>query len=90
MQDVDRVADVEAFPQPAWARRLRVQVKSGSFVPRAECSHGIVRNCRRRWDSGEYPSIGSAELQLAVGLSLHLVSLLVDGAVMATAEHREI
>ena len=39
---------------------------------------------------GQRSSVRSPEPQLAVGLSLHLISLLVHSAVMAPAQHREI
>ena len=90
MQDVDGPAHVEALPQPARTRRLRVQVEPCSLVPGSERPDGIIRDRRRRWGVRQTSSVRSPEPQLSVGLSFHLVPLLVDGAVMAPAEHREI
>ena len=90
VQDVDRPAHVEPLPQPARARRLRIEVKTGRFIPRPERAHGIFWN--RRWtrDHRNRSSVRSLESQLAVGLAFHLVALLVDSAVMTPAEHREV
>ena len=40
--------------------------------------------------SGRSLAVRSPELKLAVGLSIDLVALLVDGAVVPATEHREI
>ena len=90
VQDVDRPAHIERFSQPARARRPRVQVKAGCFVLRSECLDGIVGDRWRRRDIGQTSSVRSPEPQLPVELSFYLISLLVDGAVMAPAEHREV
>ena len=90
VQDVDCIAHVERFPEPARARRPRVQVKTGGFVACSERPDGIVGNRRRRWNIGQRSSVRSPEPQLAVGLSFHLISLFVHGAVMAPAEEREV
>jgi hypothetical protein len=90
IQDVDRPAHVEAFAQPTRARRPRVQAEPGGFVPRSEHVDRIFGDCGRRRDVGQRSSIRSPEPQLAVGLSFDLISLLVDRAVVAPAEHREI
>ena len=65
-------------------------MKAGRFVPRSERPDGIVADQRLRRNIGQRPSVRSPETQLAVGLSFHLISLFVDGAVMAPAEHREV
>src|ERR1700675_3747673 len=44
VQDVDRPAHVERLSQPLWARRPRVQMKSGRLVSRSERLNGIVRD----------------------------------------------
>ena len=90
MQDVDRPAHIERSPQPARARRPRVQVKAGRFVPRSERPDGIVGDRRWRRDIGQGSTIRSPEPELAVGLSFHLISLFVDGAMMQPAEHRQV
>jgi hypothetical protein len=90
VQDIERPAHVERLSQPARARRPRAQVKPSRCVPSSEHPDGIVGNRRRRRDIGQKSSVRSPESQLAVGLSFHLIPLLVDGAVMAPTEHREV
>jgi len=48
MQDVDRVAHVQAFPQPARARRSWVNAQALRDVPFAQGLHRIGGNGRRR------------------------------------------
>ena len=90
MQDVDRPPHVEALPQPARARCPRMQVESCRLVPCSERFDRIAGDHGRNRDVGQRSSIRSPEPQLAVGLPFHLVALLVDRAVMAPAEHREV
>jgi len=90
VQDVDRPPHVEAFAQPGGARRARVQSKANRLVPRLERMDGIVGNRRWKRDVRQRSPVRSPESQLAVGLSFHLVPLLVDGAVMTPTEHREV
>jgi hypothetical protein len=75
VQNVESPAHIERLPHPARARRPRVKVEPGRLVPRSERLDGIVGHRRRRRD---------------VGLSFHLIALLVNGAVMAPTEHREV
>ena len=86
MQDIDRPAHIETLAQPARARRPRVEVQSCFLVLSSERPDGIVGDCWRRRDIGQGSSVRSPEPQLAVGLSFHLISLLVDGAMMAPTE----
>ena len=90
MQDVDHPAHVEALAQPPRARRQRVQVEPCRFIPCSERLDGIGGDCWWRRDIGQRSSVRSPEPQLAVGLSVHLISLLMDGAVVAPTEHREV
>jgi hypothetical protein len=90
MQNVDRIADVEALPQPQRYSGPRVQDKPLGIVQRAQGRHGIIRHPRRRRHIRQYAPIRSAELQLAVRLSMDLVALLVHGAMVPATEHREI
>ena len=90
VQDVDRPARVEALPQPARARRSRVQVEAHRLVSPSERPNGIAGNRGRRWDSRHSSSVRSPEPQLTIEESLDLEALLVDGAMMAPAEHREV
>src|SRR5436309_852081 len=87
MQDVDRPAHVEALPQPARARRPRVALR---VVPRPEGPDRIVRYRRGRRDRGQGSAVWSPERERAIRVSLHLVALLVDRAVVAVAEQREV
>ncbi len=41
-------------------------------------------------DLGQKPAVRAAESKLAVGLSIHLVAVLVNGAVVPSTEHGEI
>ena len=90
MQDVDRPAHVETLSKPAGARRPRVRMKSSRLVPRSERPDGIVGDRRWRRDVGQRFPVRPPKSKLAVGLSFHLIPLLVDRAVMAAAEHREV
>ena len=90
VQDVNRPAHVERLPEPARARRPRVQVKPSRLIPSSERLDWIVGHRWRRRNVRKRSSVGSPESQLAVGLSFHLVSLLVDRPMMAPAEHREV
>ena len=60
------------------------------LVPRAEGLDGIGGDRRGRRHRGQEPPVGAPEAQLAVGLSIHLVALLVDRAVVAATEQREV
>jgi len=53
MQDADRVAHVEPFPQPARHRGPRVQVDPVCLVARTQRVHGIARHRGRRRDLGQ-------------------------------------
>ena len=83
MQDVDRPNHIQALSEPARARRPRVETKSLRVVPCSEGLNRIGRRRRRRRDIGQQPAIGPPEPEHAVGLSLHLVAFLVDGAVVS-------
>ena len=90
MQDVESPAHIERLSQPARARRSRVQMKPCALVPRSERPDEIVGDRRLRRNVGQRSSVRSSEPQLPVGLSFHPIPLLVDGAVMAPTEHREV
>ena len=82
MQDVDRPPHIESLPEPARTRRPRVQVQSLRIVPRAKGLDWIGGHCGRRRHLGQGPPVRPPEPERAVGLSLHLVAFLVDGAVV--------
>ena len=90
MQDVDRPAHVQALPQPARGRGPRVQDKPLRVVPCSQDVHWIAGHSRRRRDLGQKPAVRAAEPQLTVRLSIELVALLVNGAVVPATEHGEI
>jgi hypothetical protein len=90
MQGVDRIADVEALTQPAKARRSHVDSHASRLVL---FPYGLNRVSGNRWSRryvGEDETVWSAESQLAVAQSLDLKSFLMDGAVVATTQYREI
>ena len=90
MQDVDRPANIEALAQPAGHRRSRVNVKALRVVLRAENLDGVGGDRRRRWNCGQERAIRPPEAERPVGLSIDLISLLVNRAVVATTEQGEI
>ena len=90
MQYIDRPADVQALAPPGRHRVPRVNVKPLRVVPRAENRDGIGGHCRRRRDFRQELAVRSPEAERSVGLSIDLIPLLVNGAVVATTEQREI
>src|SRR6267142_1382400 len=90
MQDADGPADLQALPQPARCRSARVQVEPVRFVPRSEHFHGIAAHLRRMRDLGQDLAVWAAESKLAIRLSIELVSLLMDRAMVPAAEQGEI
>src|SRR3989442_14966228 len=86
MKDIDRPARIQALPEPARARRPRVESEALLFVPRPEGLDRIVRyRCRRR-DRGQVPAVRPPERDRAIRVALHLVALLVDRAWVAVEE----
>jgi len=67
-----------------------MQDKPLRIVPRSDDFHGIVGHLVRKRNLGENPPVRTPEVELAVRLSLHLVALFVDRAVVAATEQREI
>src|SRR5439155_760369 len=90
MQDVDRPAHVQALPQPTRCRSPRMQDEPLRLVPPSDGLHGIVGHLVRKRDLGENPPVRTAEPKLAVRLSIELVALLVDRAVVPATEQGEI
>ncbi len=90
MQDVDRPAYIQAFPQPARARRPRVEVERLRGVPRPEGLDRIRGHRDRRRDLGQGLAVRPPERERAVGLSIDLVAFLVDRAVVPATEQREV
>jgi hypothetical protein len=67
-----------------------VQDKPFRIVPPSDDFHGIATHCRWRRDLRQKPAVRSAEAKLAVGLSIDLEALLVNGAVVPATEQGEI
>jgi hypothetical protein len=67
-----------------------VQAKPLCLMLRAERLHGISGYFRRRWDLGQEPTVRATEAKLAVGLSVDLVALLVDAAMVPATEQGEV
>src|SRR5215813_8769316 len=90
MQDADRVPHVQPFSEPTGRRGSRVQADPIRLVQRPDRCHRIAAQLRASRDVGENVSIRAAETKLAIRLSLDLVAVFMDGAVMATTEQSEI
>src|SRR5881296_2330386 len=90
MQDADRVAHVEPFPQPARHRGPRVQVDPVCLVARTQRVHRIARYRGRRRDLGQDLTVRATEAKLAIRLSIELIAFFVNGAVMRATEQGEI
>jgi hypothetical protein len=67
-----------------------MQAKPGCFVPRSKNLDGIARDLASRRNVGHEVAVRTVESQLAVGPSLHLVTVLVHRTVVARAEQGEI
>ena len=67
-----------------------MEVEPVRFVPRSEHFHGIAAYLRRTRNLGEDLAVGAAETKLAVRLSIELITLLVDGAMVTATEQSEI
>ena len=67
-----------------------MQGKSLPIVSRSQDLHCIARYFRRTRDLGQKPAVRATESKLAVGLSLELVALFVDRAVLPATEQGEI
>ena len=67
-----------------------MQDKPLRIVPPSDDFHGIAGHCRWRWDLRQKPAVRAAEAKLAVGPSIELVALFVNGAMVPATEHGEI
>src|SRR5437016_650090 len=90
MQDVDRPAHVQALPHPARGGSPRVQDEPLRIVPRSHDLYRIAGHRGRRRDLGQRPAIRAAKPKLAVRLSIDLVALLVNGAVVPATQQGEV
>ena len=90
MQDVDRIADIQAISRPARHCRPRVQVEPLSVVQREQRVDGIARHHDEQRNVRQWPAVRSPEAELSLSLSLHLITLFVHRAVMAATQQRQI
>ena len=60
------------------------------IVPRSQNLDRIAAQLRRTRNVGQRPAVRAPEPQLAVRLSVEVVALLVDGAVVAATQKREV
>jgi len=90
MQHIDGPAHIQALPEPTRGRGPRVQAVSLRVVPRSEDLDGIAEHLRRSRDLGQEPAVGATELELAIRLSIELVALFVDRAMVPATEQGEV
>src|SRR5215813_12934614 len=90
MQDADGIAEVQAFSQPLRCRGPRVEVQAICFIPRADHRHWIAPQLWTTWNVGDDLAVRPTEAKLAIGLSLDVITLLVNGAMVATTEQGEV
>jgi len=82
MQDVDRIADIQAISRPARHCRPRVKVEPLSVVRREQRVDGIARHGCGRWNVRQWSAVRSPEAELSISLPLHLITVFVHRAVM--------
>jgi hypothetical protein len=67
-----------------------VEAEALSVVPCSECLNRIDWQRDRRRNLGQGPAVGPPEPERAVGLSIDLIALLVDRAVVPATQEREV
>src|SRR4030095_2271653 len=90
MQHVDGVSDVEPRSLPSWSCGPWTHDDPGLLVVRLDSSDRVGRSFRRARHIGYHTTIRAAEARLTIWLSIDLIALLVDGAVMAATEQDEV
>ena len=90
VQDVDRIADIQAISRPARHCRPRVKVEPMSVVHREQRVDGIARHRDERRNVRQWPAVRSPEAELSISLPFHLITLFVHRAVMPATQQREI
>ena len=90
MQDVDRPSHIQTLPEPAWARRARVESKAIGRVLSLERPDRIRRHRGSRRDVRQRAPVGPDELECAIRRAGDAIALLVNCAMMAPAEQNEI
>ena len=86
MEHVDGVADVEAFSPPTRSCGPRAHDNPGRIVVCSDGADRVSRGLRWVGHIRYHATVRATEAQLTIGLSIHLIALLVDGAVMAATE----
>src|SRR5437867_6271342 len=76
--------------EPAGSGGMRVQAKSRRLVSLSQDTDGIGRRLRRSRHVGKEQAVRPAEPKLAIRLSIDLITLLVDRAVVAATQKREV
>jgi hypothetical protein len=90
VQDVDRIANIQPFTQPTRTRCSGVDVEASGHVLRLEGTYGVIGHRRRNRNIGKQSPIGPPELQRAGSVSIDPKTLLVDSAMMAATQQREV
>ena len=86
MHDVDCIAHIQGLAQPTGHPRPCLNSQALRLVPRSEDADGIASHVGGGRNFRQELSVRTAEAELAVGLSIHLIALLVDRAVVPAAE----
>jgi len=90
VQDVDRPTHVQTLPEPAGARRPRIETKALRVVTRSERLDGITGHRNGHWHIRQWAAVRTPELERAVGPACDLEALLVHRAVMPATEQRQV
>jgi len=90
VQDVDRPAEIQALPTPVRARRPRVESETLGVVQRPEGLDRVSGHRDRRRDVGQGAAVGPPEPERAIGLSIEVIALFVDRAVVPATEQGEV
>jgi hypothetical protein len=90
MQHVDRVADVEPLSLPSWRCGPWPHDDPGLVVVRLDGADRVGRSLRRTRHIRNHATVRAAEAKLTIRLSIDLITLLVDGPVMAATEQHEV
>ena len=90
MQDVNRVADIQSFPEPARRRRVGIQGKSVRLMARSDDRDWIARHLPRSRNVWHDQAVRAPKLQRTVHSALDLIPLLVDRPVVSATQQREV
>ena len=90
VQHIDRVAHIQPLSEPARDCCPRVETEPLRVVPRSQDLDRIGGHRSGRGNFGQEPAVRSPEAKLSIGLSIHLVALFVNRAVVPTTEQGEV